>query len=172
MNQDELSAALNSMSPEQIRGLIFDDKSAPQTPQSTVIPAWLGSIPLGEIQMNDDMTKMLQMVDAAAPRAPHLIDSERLRPLLPKMPCQTATYYPQKVQPSYETLEYYTRLQPESLFFVFYFMEGTKAQLLAAKALKKLAWRYHTKYMMWFQRHEEPRKITDDFEVSLKIPFR
>lgn len=59
--------------------------------------------------------------------------------------CQTAPYYPQKVQANFETLEYYTRLQPETLFFIFYFMEGTKAQLLAAKALKKLAWRYHTK---------------------------
>ena len=43
-------------------------------------------------------------------------------------------------------------------------MEGTKAQYLAAKALKKQSWRFHTKYMMWFQRHEEPKAITDEFE--------
>ncbi|KAK2089116.1 CCR4-NOT transcription complex, subunit 3 [Saguinus oedipus] len=41
---------------------------------------------------------------------------------------------------------------------------GTKAQYLAAKALKKQSWRFHTKYMMWFQRHEEPKTITDEFE--------
>jgi len=35
---------------------------------------------------------------------------------------------------------------------------------LAAKALKKQSWRFHTKYMMWFQRHEEPKTITEDFE--------
>ena len=43
-------------------------------------------------------------------------------------------------------------------------MEGTKAQYLAAKALKKQSWRFHTKYMMWFQRHDEPRTITDEYE--------
>ena len=43
-------------------------------------------------------------------------------------------------------------------------MEGTKAQYLAAKALKKHSWRFHTKYMMWFQRYEEPKVINDEFE--------
>lgn len=43
-------------------------------------------------------------------------------------------------------------------------MEGTKAQFLAAKALKKQSWRFHTKYMMWFQRHEEPKIINEEFE--------
>ena len=42
--------------------------------------------------------------------------------------------------------------------------QGTKAQYLAAKALKKQSWRFHTKYMMWFQRHEEPKLITEDYE--------
>ena len=56
------------------------------------------------------------------------------------------------------------RLSTETLFFIFYYMEGTKAQYLAAKALKKQSWRFHTKYMMWFQRHEEPKVINDEFE--------
>lgn len=43
-------------------------------------------------------------------------------------------------------------------------MEGTKAQYLAAKALKKQSWRFHTKYMMWFQRHEEPKIINEEYE--------
>lgn len=30
-------------------------------------------------------------------------------------------------------------------------------QYLAAKELKKQSWRYHKKYMTWFQRHEEPK---------------
>lgn len=42
--------------------------------------------------------------------------------------------------------------------------QGTKAQYLAAKALKQKSWRFHTKYMMWFQRHEEPKTITDEYE--------
>jgi len=47
---------------------------------------------------------------------------------------------------------------------VLFFPQGTKAQYLSAKALKKQSWRFHTKYMMWFQRHEEPKTITDEFE--------
>jgi CCR4-NOT transcriptional regulation complex NOT5 subunit len=47
-------------------------------------------------------------------------------------------------------------------------MEGTKAQYLAAKALKKQSWRFHTKYMMWFQRHEEPKIINEEFEQVSK----
>ena len=64
------------------------------------------------------------------------------------------------------------RLSTETLFFIFYYMEGTKAQYLAAKALKKQSWRFHTKYMMWFQRHEEPKVINDEFEqVRGHLPF-
>lgn len=49
-------------------------------------------------------------------------------------------------------------------------MEGTKAQYLAAKALKKQSWRFHTKYMMWFQRHEEPKIINEEYEqVSILL---
>lgn len=48
-------------------------------------------------------------------------------------------------------------------------MEGSKGQYLAAKALKKQSWRFHTKYMMWFQRHEEPKVINEEYEqVNIK----
>ncbi|KAK5969150.1 CCR4-NOT transcription complex subunit 3 [Trichostrongylus colubriformis] len=70
-----------------------------------------------------------------------------------------------------EPQRYYLRLSPETLFFIFYYMEGTRAQLLAAKALKKLSWRFHTKYLTWFQRHEEPKQITDDFEQGTYVYF-
>ena len=56
-------------------------------------------------------------------------------------------------------------LYPSSLSFHFSFTQGTKAQYMAAKALKKLSWRFHTKYMTWFQRLEEPKAITDEYEM-------
>jgi len=68
-------------------------------------------------------------------------------------------------------VEFFQRLSTETLFFIFYYMEGTKAQYLAAKALKKQSWRFHTKYMMWFQRHEEPKIINEEYEqVYSKLP--
>lgn len=108
-------------------------------------------------------------------------------------PCPTQTFHHQVPPPHSDTVEFYQRLSTETLFFIFYYLEvtdggggavllqhppapeasshvpasppqGTKAQYLAAKALKKQSWRFHTKYMMWFQRHEEPKTITDEFE--------
>jgi hypothetical protein len=38
------------------------------------------------------------------------------------------------------------------------------------QALKKQSWRFHTKYMMWFQRHEEPKIINDEFEQVAETP--
>lgn len=109
---------------EQMRGYMsLDEANVSKAPQTTTITPWMGSIPLGEIQSTEDMTNSLRMFEAVASRAPTLDDSNKLRPIMPKTPCQTAPYYPQKVQPNFETLEYYTRLQPETLFFIFYFME-------------------------------------------------
>ena len=82
----------------------------------------------------------------------------------------TPPYYPQSVPPASDTLDFFHRLSTETLFFIFYYLEGTKAQYLAAKALKKQSWRFHTKYMMWFQRHEEPKTITEEYEQVNK-PF-
>lgn len=42
---------------------------------------------------------------------------------------------------------------------------------LAAKELKKQSWRYHTKYLTWFQRHEEPKEITNDYEQGTYVYF-
>ena len=95
---------------------------------------------------------------------PHPSDSERLRNYMPRSPIMTPPYYPQTVPPASDTLDFFHRLSTETLFFIFYYLEGTKAQYLAAKALKKQSWRFHTKYMMWFQRHEEPKTITEEYE--------
>ena len=110
------------------------------------------------------------MLEAAFNHMPHPSDSERLRPYLPRNPCATPPYYPQLPPVGSDCLEFFQRLSTETLFFIFYYMEGTKAQYLAAKALKKHSWRFHTKYMMWFQRYEEPKVINDEFEqVTLKL---
>ncbi len=63
------------------------------------------------------------MLECALSRAPLQMDSERPRSYLPKMLCPTASYYPQTVPASADSLEYYLRLSPETLFFTFYYME-------------------------------------------------
>jgi len=135
------------------------------------IPPLLGVAPLGPVPLSKDHQFQYSMLEAACQHLPHPSDSERLRPYLPRNPCNTPPHYPQVPPPGNDTIDFFTRLSTETLFFVFYYMEGTKAQYLAAKALKKQSWRFHTKYMMWFQRHDEPKIINDEYEQGTYIYF-
>ncbi|XP_040288616.1 CCR4-NOT transcription complex subunit 3 isoform X3 [Bufo bufo] len=135
------------------------------------IPLSLGVCPLGPVPLTTDQLYQQAMEDAAWHHMPHPSDSERIRQYLPRNPCPTPQYHHQMPPPHSDTVEFYQRLSTETLFFIFYYLEGTKAQYLAAKALKKQSWRFHTKYMMWFQRHEEPKTITDEFEQGTYIYF-
>jgi hypothetical protein len=49
--------------------------------------------------------------------------------------------------------------------------QGTYQQYLAARELKKQSWRYHKKYNTWFQRHEEPKITTDEYEMGTYVYF-
>lgn len=143
------------------------------TPPATAeahIPPLLGVAPLGSAPLSKECYYHLHMLEAASMHMAHPSDSERLRPYTPRNPCHVPSFYPQSL-PHCDTIEFFQRLPTEALFFVFYYMEGTKAQYLAAKALKKQSWRFHTKYMMWFQRHEEPKTITDEYEQGTYIYF-
>ena len=135
------------------------------------IPPLLGVAPLGPVPLNKETRFQYSMLEAAFLHMPHPSDSERLRPYLPRNPCVTPPYYPQLPPPGSDNIDFFQRLSTETLFFIFYYMEGTKAQYLAAKALKKQSWRFHTKYMMWFQRHEEPKIINDEFEQVKEDAF-
>jgi CCR4-NOT transcription complex subunit 3 len=76
----------------------------------------------------------------------------------------TFTTYLQAPLTNSDSLEFFQRLSIETLVFIFYYLEGTRAQYMAAKALKMQNWRFHTGYGMWFQRHEEPDAIHEEFE--------
>ncbi|KAL1450589.1 hypothetical protein WDU94_002932 [Cyamophila willieti] len=145
------------------------DKSL--APSEAHIPYMLGVVPLGPQPLHKAHHYQYQLVDQAYHHLPTPADSERLRHYITRTPCTTPNYYPQVPLPHSDTLDFFQRLSTESLFFIFYYMEGTKAQYLAAKALKKQSWRFHTKYMMWFQRHEEPKLINEDYEQGTYIYF-
>ncbi|XP_035695406.1 CCR4-NOT transcription complex subunit 3-like isoform X2 [Branchiostoma floridae] len=162
------------------------DSQAPVQPPPTTeahLQPILGVAPLGPVPLSKDNVYGLGMLEASYHHMPHPSDSEKLRKsrgllvsvvsrqYLPRNPCPTPPYYPQHPLPHSDSLEFFTRLSTETLFFIFYYLEGTKAQYLAAKALKKQSWRFHTKYMMWFQRHEEPKTITDEYEQGTYIYF-
>uniref|UniRef100_A0A8B9HS82 CCR4-NOT transcription complex subunit 3 n=1 Tax=Astyanax mexicanus TaxID=7994 RepID=A0A8B9HS82_ASTMX len=146
--------------------------AAPQPSLSEVnIPPSLGVCPLGPVPLTKEQLYQQAMQESAWTHMPHPSDSERIRQYLMRNPCPTLPFHHQVPPPHSDSVEFYQRLSTETLFFIFYYLEGTKAQYLAAKALKKQSWRFHTKYMMWFQRHEEPKTITDEFEQGTYIYF-
>lgn len=146
--------------------------SAPPAPMGEAhIPQLLGVAPLGMTPLTPDNELQFKRLQAAYYHMPHPADNERLRIHFPRQPVTTPPHFPQVPPPLSDTVDFFQRLSTETLFFIFYYLEGTKAQYLAAKALKKQSWRFHTKYMMWFQRHEEPKAITDEFEQGTYIFF-
>ncbi|KAM7420927.1 hypothetical protein PAMA_015233 [Pampus argenteus] len=160
------------------RNDIFSSSAAPGTPaapQPSVsevsIPPSLGVCPLGPTPLPKDQLYQQAMQESAWTHMPHPSDSERIRQYLMRNPCPTLPFHHQIPPHHSDSIEFYQRLSTETLFFIFYYLEGTKAQYLSAKALKKQSWRFHTKYMMWFQRHEEPKTITDEFEQGTYIYF-
>ncbi|XP_056617844.1 CCR4-NOT transcription complex subunit 3a isoform X1 [Triplophysa dalaica] len=146
--------------------------TAPQPAVSEVnLPPSLGACPLGPTPLTKEQLYQQAMQEAAWTHMPHPSDSERIRQYLMRNPCPTPPFHHQVPPHHSDSIEFYQRLSTETLFFIFYYLEGTKAQYLSAKALKKQSWRFHTKYMMWFQRHEEPKTITDEFEQGTYIYF-
>ncbi|KAG8330775.1 hypothetical protein J6590_055760 [Homalodisca vitripennis] len=150
---------------------LFENKARESVTSEAHIPPLLGVAPLGPVPLQKEHQCQFQMMEAAFYHMPHPSDSEKIRQYLPRNPCQTPSYYHQAPLAHSDTLEFFQRLSTETLFFIFYYMEGSKAQYLAAKALKKQSWRFHTKYMMWFQRHEEPKLINEEYEQGTYIYF-
>ncbi|KAI5922757.1 Not1 N-terminal domain, CCR4-Not complex component-domain-containing protein [Camillea tinctor] len=91
-------------------------------------------------------------------------DQEPPRTYRPDIRYPSASGYPQEPLPIFDDPRLYSRIEPDTLFYVFYYKQGTNQQYLAAKALKDQSWRFHKQYQTWFQRHEEPKNITEEFE--------
>jgi len=102
---------------------------------------------------------------ASAKSQPDNIDSERPQSYRPQNPYPyTPSSYPQEPAPIFDGSEVYSKCDTDTLFYSFYYKQGTYQQYAAAKALKKQSWRFHKQYQTWFQRHEEPKDITEDYE--------
>lgn len=112
-----------------------------------------------------------QMLESSYHKLPQPKDSERLRSYVPKHPAVTPASYPQVQAPIIDNPHFWDRLDPDSLFFAFYYQQNTYQQYLAARELKKQSWRYHRKYNTWFQRHEEPKVTTDEYEQGTYVYF-
>lgn len=156
--------------------LSADDEQSIQ--EAFVLDPILGVCPLGPIPLTQERAIQLEMLEAAALNLPLPSDSNRVRSLnlvnsFPNFPAQIPPHHYHSYDPkhNFDSFEYFKNLVPDTLFFIFYFYEGTRAQYYAAKALKEQHWRFHKKIKMWFQRYEEPKEIVDSHETGTYVYF-
>ena len=95
---------------------------------------------------------------------PDVSDVEKPRSYRPANRFDVPRHYPTEPAPILEDPTLYERIDNDSLFFLFYYRQNTYQQYQAAKALKGQSWRFHKQYQTWFQRHEEPKTITEEYE--------
>jgi CCR4-NOT transcription complex subunit 3 len=95
---------------------------------------------------------------------PEAVDAEAPRSYHPDIRYHSHSQFPQEPLAIFDDSRLYSKIDPDTLFYVFYYKQGTYQQYLAAKALKDQSWRFHKQYQTWFQRHEEPKSITEEFE--------
>ena len=101
-------------------------------------------------------------------------DSEPLQQYIPLNPLggvRLSRHFPTTQLKVFENPSLYSKFDTDTLFFIFYHLQNTYAQFLAAKELKKQSWRFHTKYRTWFQRHEEPKVTTEEYEQGTYVYF-
>jgi CCR4-NOT transcription complex subunit 3 len=125
------------------------------------------SFEITKSRVNQPMSASVQrMMQASRDSCPEPSDSEKPRRYKPQTRYNTPSYYPQEVLPIFDDPRLYEtgRIDTDTLFYIFYYRQGTYQQYLAAKSLKNQSWRFHKQYQTWFQRHEEPKTITDEFE--------
>eukprot|EP00911_Craspedida_sp_UC1_P001073 UC1_evm2s808 len=111
------------------------------------------------------------MLEASLQHLPEKPSLSTQRDYKPQTPCAVPTSYPKASLPQFDRPGFYSELDPQTLFFIFYFEQGTMGQCLAARELKRQAWRFHRKYQTWFQRHDEPQVITNDYEQGTYVYF-
>jgi hypothetical protein len=104
------------------------------------------------------------MLNSSLASSPDMLDVAAPRNYKPQTRFNTPSYYPQELDTVFDDPRLYSRIDPDTLFYIFYYKQGTYQQYLAAKALKDQSWRFHKQYQTWFQRHEEPKTITEEFE--------
>jgi CCR4-NOT transcription complex subunit 3 len=105
-----------------------------------------------------------RLLNASSENMVDVIDVEKPRFYRPQNKYATPRHYPSEPSTILDDQTIYERIDNDTLFFLFYYRQNTYQQYQAAKALKSQSWRFHKQYQTWFQRHEEPKTITEEYE--------
>lgn len=97
-----------------------------------------------------------------------ILNTPFFKEIEPKYPInkkkKVPSFFPRNTFLQFNNPNFYKKFDIDTLFFCFYYFKALPQQTYAAIRLKQCAWRYHLKYKMWFQRLEEPKLITSEYE--------
>ncbi|CAD6909003.1 unnamed protein product [Tilletia caries] len=142
-------------------------QSAQQQPQP---PVQSLSVPPA-MRRDANLIQVHKSLESSFLNVPEPLDSDKPKYYVPKNPFPTPSYYPQTPAPIFDNPALYAKFDVDTLFYIFYYQQGTYHQYLAARELKKQSWRFHKQYLTWFQRHSEPQAITDEYEQGVYVYF-
>ncbi|KAF8843186.1 hypothetical protein BDN67DRAFT_964839 [Paxillus ammoniavirescens] len=153
-------------------------QQAPGRPTASVFPGSLSDLVASfetvkqkaPHRMNN-LGEVHKLLEGGYTNAPQPVDTEKPKYYVPRHPFNTPSFYPQSPHPILTTPGIFSQIDVETLFYVFYYLPGTYQQYLAAKELKRQSWRFHVKYLTWFQRHSEPQAITEEYEQGVYVYF-
>ncbi|KAF6248985.1 hypothetical protein COO60DRAFT_1289142 [Scenedesmus sp. NREL 46B-D3] len=101
---------------------------------------------------------------------PQPSDSDWHRPK-PRHPIVGPASYPKSQPDVISAPGLFRKMDPEALFFAFYYQPDTYQQYLAAQELKRQSWRYHKHHNAWFQRYAEPSVTSEEYEQGTYVYF-
>jgi CCR4-NOT transcription complex subunit 3 len=164
-------SSITSPGAPSMSGLTNVTHSALPASASSTVPSVLSSSKANS-QLPAEALMAITMLKYSMIHTPENIDNDKHSSYAPRNPYPNAhPSFPQVPPPQLENAALFERLPVDALFFAFYNQPGSYQQYLAAKQLKKHSWRFHKKYMTWFQRHEEPKITTEDYEEGTYVYF-
>ncbi|KAI9217387.1 Not1 N-terminal domain, CCR4-Not complex component-domain-containing protein [Blastocladiella britannica] len=180
IDEDAADAALLSdpRVPESLRDLLalftgakHAARTARQQPHAPALSP--SSVPNGKSPTTPTQrpVDVASLLDATFLTAPLPMDVERYLAYSPAHPVTVPAYYPVQPLPIMDNPRLFERMDLDTMFYVFYYRQGSLAQYYAARELKRQSWRFHTRFQTWFQRHEEPKEITSEYEQGAYIYF-
>lgn len=105
-----------------------------------------------------------KLIESSYINCPDSMLADQPRYYHPESPYPTPDYYPGEVLATLEDPEVFSKMDVDTLFYIFYYRQGTHQQYLAAKELKHRSWRFHKRFLTWFQRYENPKIINAEYE--------
>uniref|UniRef100_A0AAV1TFB1 General negative regulator of transcription subunit 3 n=1 Tax=Peronospora matthiolae TaxID=2874970 RepID=A0AAV1TFB1_9STRA len=122
-------------------------------------------------QLTEEQRQVLRLIDESFHFIPESRDSEKANRYVPRNLYPTPGSFPATPSTLFSSAAIFEKLDVDTLFFIFYYQQGSYQQYLAARELKRRTWGYHKKYKTWFKRHEEPQLTGEDYEQGTFVYF-